>query len=195
MACGALMLALTACAIPTQKAPSTLPPSKVPFGLLNRNLPTTTTSQPKPTPSVPVKVFFLNSTDQLDPVQRFEPPPASLTAVLTTMLEGPSSQETAQGVVTAIPGNVRVLSASGSQSLVTVNMNTAFGQIIGNNIELAVAQIVATIAAENGCGTEVLFEIDGLHTSVPVANGQQVGNPVTLAQFVATLEQFAAICP
>ena len=38
---------------------------KVPFDLLDPHLPTTTTTQPKPSSYVPVKVFFLNPTDQL----------------------------------------------------------------------------------------------------------------------------------
>ena len=63
-------------------------------------------------------------------------------------------------------------------------MNTAFGQITGNNTELAVAQIVATVATENGLATGVIFEIDGQRTSVPIANGSQVAGPVYLIEFL-----------
>ena len=66
----------------------------------------------------------------------------------------------------------------------TVNMNAAFGAITGNSIELAVAQIVATVATENGLNTGVLFEIDGQRTSVPIANGSQVTGPVYLLEFL-----------
>ena len=59
-------------------------------------------------------------------------------------------------------------------------MNSAFGQITGTATELAVAQIVATVATENGYGTGVIFEIDGQRTSVPIANGSQVAGPVYL---------------
>ena len=58
----AAAVAAAGCAIPTQGAPSTIAPSKVPFGLLDPHPPTTTTTQPKPSSFVPVKVFFLNST-------------------------------------------------------------------------------------------------------------------------------------
>jgi spore germination protein GerM len=67
-----------------------------------------------------------------------------------------------------------------------VNFNLAFGEIFGSNSELAVAQVVYTVAAQEGLGTGVLFEIDGAPTSVPVANGEQVSQPVTLSQFVTT---------
>jgi len=42
---------------------------------------------------------------------------------------------------------------------------------------------VATVAAETGAGTGVLFEIEGQHTSVPVANGSEVAGPVYLLDF------------
>ena len=66
----------------------------------------------------------------------------------------------------------------------TVNMNAAFGAITGNSTELAVAQIVATVATENGLSTGVVFEIDGQRTSVPIANGSQVTGPVYLIEFL-----------
>src|ERR1700683_3559142 len=127
------------CAIPTQSAPSTMSASRVPFDLLNPHPPaTTTTTQPKPTSLVSVKVFFLNSSNQLVPEERVVAAPAPLTAVITAMLAGPTQGETAQGVSTAIPSNVTVLSTSTQAGIVTVNMNAAFGAITGNSIELAV---------------------------------------------------------
>jgi len=57
--CAVAAFVAAGCAIPTQNAPSPIAPSKVPFGLLNPHPPTTTTTQPKPSSLVPVKVFFL----------------------------------------------------------------------------------------------------------------------------------------
>jgi Sporulation and spore germination len=172
------------CAIPTQGTPSTMSPSKVPFHLLDPHLPTTTTTQPKPSSLLPVKVFFLNSTNGLVPVQRVVAAPAPLTAIITSMLAGPGVAETRQGISTAIPSDVAVLSTTTQGNIVTVNMNDAFGQITGNSIELAVSQIVATIANEIGPTTGVVFEIEGQRTSVPIANGSQVAEPVYLIEFL-----------
>jgi Sporulation and spore germination len=172
------------CAIPTQNAPSPIASSKVPFDLLNPHPPTTTTTQPKPSSLVPVKVFFLNSSNQLEPAARVVASPAPLTSIITAMLAGPTSAETTNGVFTALPGDVTVLSTTTQGSVVTVNMNTAFGQITGNNTEQAVAQIVATVATENGLATGVIFEIDGQRTEVPIANGSQVAGPVYLIEFL-----------
>jgi spore germination protein GerM len=177
----------SACAIPTQGAPSTMPPSKVPFDLLNPHPPTTTTTtQPKPTSYVAVQVYFLNATSALTAVQRFVAAPAPLMSVLGALLEGPSSSDP-QGITTAIPSNVRVLSAGTTQpGVVTVNMNDAFGAITGNGLEEAVAQIVATVVADQGDNPGVLFEIDGQRTTVPIANGSQSepNAPVYLIEFL-----------
>ena len=183
---GLLALAASACAIPTQGSPSTLPPSKVPFGLLDPHPPTTTTTQPKPSSLVPVKVFFLNATNGLTPAERYVDSPAPLSAVIDAMLAGPSNAETKQGISTAIPSNVALISATTQGNIVTVNMNTAFGEITGTDAELAVAQIVATVATQNGLGTGVNFEIDGQRTSVPIANGSEVAGPVYLIEFLNT---------
>ena len=173
------------CAIPTQSEPVSIAPSKVPFGLLNRHPPTTTTTLPKPSALVPVKVFFLNSNagNQLTQVDRVVSSPAPLTAILTALMAGPTSAEQGSGITTAIPSNVNVLSASTtSPNVVTVNLSSGFGQIIGSATEEAVGQVVATVATENGATTGVIFEIQGDRVSVPIANGSQVPGPVYLSQ-------------
>ena len=98
---------------------------------------------------------------------------------------GPTSGEVASGISSAIPSDVAVLAATtAAGNVVTVNMNSAFGEITGTDTELAVGQIVATVAAANGNGTGVLFEIDGQRTQVPVANGSEVSGPVYLIDFL-----------
>jgi spore germination protein GerM len=174
------------CSIPTQGAPVSIAPSKVPFGLLNPHPPTTTTTQPKPSSLVPVKVFFLNSNanNQLTPADRVVSSPAPLTAILDDLIVGPSAVEQNNGLTTAIPNDVTVLSATANGSIVTVNFNGAFGAITGTATEQAVAQVVATVANASGLGTGVIFQIDGVRTSVPIANGSQVPGPVYILQFL-----------
>jgi spore germination protein GerM len=184
------MLAVFAagCAIPTQGSPSSIAASKVPFHLLDPHPPTTTTTTPpKPSSYVGVKVFFLNTAanNALTPTDRLVSAPAPLTSILTSLVAGPTSGDSAAGLTTAIPSNVTVLSASAPASnVVTVNFNAAFGQITGTDTELAVAQVVDTVVTEVGLGTGVIFEIAGQRTQVPVANGSQVAGPVYLLQFL-----------
>ena len=175
-----------ACSIPTQSQPSAIASSRVPFHLLDPHPPTTTTTQPKQASYVPVKVFYLNTNanDRLQAVVRYVSAPAPLVSIISALLAGPSSGDSAAGLTTAIPTDVAVLSATSTgPKLVTVNFNNAFGQITGNATEEAVAQVVATVANETGAATGVMFEIEGQHTSVPVANGSEVAGPVYLLDF------------
>jgi hypothetical protein len=184
LAVAALAVVAGGCAIPTQSGPSTMAPSKVPFDLLDPHPPTTTTTtQPKPSSYVAAKVFYLNTMNDLTAVQRFVVAPAPLIAVIGALLDGPSGSDP-QGISTAIPSNVRVLTVSTQAGIATVNMNAAFGAITGNSIELAVGQIVATVTADQGGNTGVLFEINGQRNSVPIANGSQVNGPVYLIEFL-----------
>jgi spore germination protein GerM len=171
------------CAIPTQGSPSAIPSGRVPFHLLDPHPPTTTTTQPKPSSYVGVRVYFLNThaNDALTPTNRLVSAPAQLPAIITTLVTGPSSGDSAAGLTTAIPSDVAVISAAAtSQNVVTVNFNTAFGQITGTATEQAVAQVVTTVVDNTSLATGVVFEINGTHTQVPIANGSQVAGPVYL---------------
>jgi spore germination protein GerM len=175
------------CAIPTQGSPSAIASSRVPFQLLNPHPPTTTTTQPKPSSYVSVKVYFLNrnANDALTPVDRLVSAPAPLESIISALLAGPTSGDSAEGLSTAIPSDVTVLSAgTTSSNVVTVNFNAAFGEITGTATEQAVAQVVSTVVNEVGLGTGVVFEIEGQRTQVPIANGSQVAGPVYLLEFL-----------
>jgi len=182
----ALAVATAGCAIPTQGTPNTISKSKVPFNLMDPHPPTTTTTQPNLATYVPIKVYFLDPSDQLVAASRVAAPPAPLIAIIRALLSGPTASETTNDISTAIPSNVRVLSVSQQPgNIVVVNLNAAFGEITGINTQLAVGQIVATVANEVGpTTTGVVFEIEGQRISVPIANGSVVAGPVYLVQFL-----------
>jgi spore germination protein GerM len=178
-------LALAACGIPTQRDPSSISPSRVPLHLASPGGAGTTTTQPDAKSEVQVTVYLLNVDNQLVPVHRVVQVPAPLNSILTAMLGGPIQAEENDGLYTAIPSDVSVISAPLVQgSIVTVNFNTAFGQITGADAELAVAQVVATVVAQSKPTTSVLFEIDGQPISVPISSGAQVSGPVLLWQVI-----------
>ena len=66
-----------------------------------------------------------------------------------------------------------------------MNFNQAFGQIAASDTELAVAQVVFTVAAETSLTTGVLFQINGQTIPVPVGDGSQQTGPVYLSQFAS----------
>jgi len=174
------------CGVPTQAAPQTIPRAQVPFHLLDPEAPTTTTTTPPPPFTVPVLVYLVASTGQnLVSSQRLVAPPAQLSAVLDALLAGPTAGELALGTQTAISSEVRVLGASVNGGVATVNFNSAFGEIVGPQQVLAVAQVVFTVTSQLSPETGVTFEIGGTPTNVPIATGAQVPGPVHLLQYVA----------
>jgi hypothetical protein len=176
-------LVAAGCGIPTQGQPSAVPSNRVPEGLVSPTLPSTTTTQPRT--AVNVTIYLLSSTGGLVSRQRVVQVPAPLKSVLTALFAGPDQSEAQLFIGTAIPTDVSVIGVRTEDSVVTVNLNGAFGQIIGSNTELAVAQVVATVVAQSGSNsTGVIFEIDGEQTEVPVASGAQVSGPVYLLQFL-----------
>jgi spore germination protein GerM len=135
-------------------------------------------------------VFFVNlATQQLQPEFRYvaspaPQTPAPLTSVIAAMLAGPNNTESSD-VYSAIPSDVSVISTTQAPgNVVIVNMNNPFAAVPGVDSELAAGQIVATVAAEKGPGTGVLFEIEGERTSVLIANGSEAAGPVYLLDFV-----------
>ena len=174
-------LVAAGCAIPTQKVPSAIPASHVPFGLLNPQLPTTTTT---PQASVPVKIYLLGPNRRPVGESRVVAVPAPLKQVIVQLLQGPIQKEKRAGIRTAIPDNVRVASAivSKTQEVATVDFNEAFGQIAGPDTPLAVAQVVFTVVAQTSLTTGVVFQIDGQPIPVPVGNRTQT-TPVYLSQY------------
>jgi spore germination protein GerM len=179
-------LALAACGIPTQQAPSSISSNRVPVGLTNPGAGGTPPTQPNAKSEVRVTISLLDSDNALAPVDRYVQVPAPLQSILTAMLGGPTQNEENDGLYTAIPSDVAVLSPPTVQgSVVTVNFNDAFGEITGSDAALAVAQVVATVVAwKTKPGTSVLFEIDGQPTSVPTSSGAQVSGPVFLWQVI-----------
>jgi hypothetical protein len=177
-------LVAAGCAIPTQKSPSAIPAGRVPPGLESPATSSTTTTQPKVSSEVEVKIFLVGPRGALVPRSRVVEVPAPLSSIITSMLAGPDQTESGLGITTAIPNNVQLLSAKRVGGVVTVNFNLAFGQITGSATELAVAQVVATVVTQIGNSTGVVFEIEGEAISVPIASGAQVPGPVYLLQFL-----------
>ena len=86
-----LGLAGAGCGIPTQQGPNTILPNQVPFGLLSSEPPSTTTTQPRLSSLVPVKIYLLTRDQQLTAVERYVFSPAPLNSVLAALVSGPTA--------------------------------------------------------------------------------------------------------
>jgi hypothetical protein len=180
----AIAVLAAGCGVIATSGPHAIPQSQVPFHLLTRKAPTTTTTT-APLNIVPVTVWLVSPTQQyLVPVQRSLRTTATLRTVLNALLDGPSTPEREKGVRTAISGTVHLLGWKATTSLATLDFNQAFGQISGTEQVLAVAQVVFTASGELGENCGIQFKIDGVPTEVPTATGAQVAGPVHLLQYL-----------
>lgn len=189
LALAAVALAAAACGVTTGGGARAIPPDQVPFHLLTKVPPsTTTTTAPA---DVPVTVYFVAATGQkLTAAQRTVPTDNALSTVLRALLGGPTTVEETYGVRTAISADVHLVRArperpTGTTGVVTLDFNQAFGQISGTQQVLAVAQIVLTTTSYMGSGYGVQFQIAGVPTDVPTASGAQVAGPVRRTTYAA----------
>jgi spore germination protein GerM len=186
----AVLMGSAGCGVVADGGPRAIPATQVPFHLLTRAVPTTT-STTAPIATAAVTVYFVAHTQQfLYLAQRAVPAPATLRTVLDELLAGPTTTERTAGVRTAIGDGVRLLSVrplviKPSTDVVTVDFNLSFGQISGTQQVQAVAQVVFTVAALLGPQVGVQFQIDGAATDVPTDTGAQVGGPVTKSQYAS----------
>lgn len=174
---------LTACGVPTGP-PRAISPDQVPFALTSPNPPETTTSI---VPSaVPFYIYLFTSIGTLTQYPRFlNVKVAGLTAILETLITGPSVLEAQSGVTTSIPADTRVLSVSPPVGrVVTVNFSDALLRVTGSSQVQAVEQIVFTIDSAQP-STAVQFEINGFAIEVPKGDGTETANPVTVADYPA----------
>jgi spore germination protein GerM len=192
---GALALALTAgCGIPTSGSPKAIAKDDVPFHLLNPS-PSTTEKPPTVPAGVPEIIYLVATTQNLIPVTRNVEVPANLTEVLGALLEGPTSFETAFGIQSYLTGTTDQVSASVQGGIATVDFTSnPLVQVVGPNQTLAIAQVVYTATEQSGV-TGVDFEIGGVPTDVPIANGSQVSGPVDRSDYLSQAPTTAAPLP
>ncbi|HEY7949181.1 MAG TPA: GerMN domain-containing protein [Acidimicrobiales bacterium] len=185
---GVTVIGLTACGVPVDRSPTALPRRGIPFGLLQPSPPSTTTTSAVSPAAVTIRIFLVSPSGRLVAVAR-EVPPAqdSLDTVLDTLVKGPSNEEAAAGLQSAVPTQTTVLGAViGAGGVATVNLSGTFGQLVGQAQIEAVAQIVFSSSVVPGV-TGVTFELSGRAVNVPTASGAQVP--------IATMAQFAALAP
>lgn len=173
-----------ACGVGAGGGARAIPDDQVPFHLLTKEPPsTTTTTVPA---AVPVTVYFESGANQtLTTAQRTVPVQNTVRTVVHALLAGPTTIERSAGVRTAISPDVQLIKArperpagTGTTGVVTLDFNQAFGAISGTQQVVAVAQIVYTVTGYMGTGYGVQFEIEGVATDVPTATGAQVTGPV-----------------
>jgi hypothetical protein len=123
-------------------------------------------------------VYFLRD-GKIAPVRRtiLETPHPELAAV-SALLEGPTDDEAAEGLVTAIPETTEVTGVSVKDGVATVDLSGDFDDGGGSASMLGrVAQIVATLTRFEGV-ERVAFELDGKKVESIGGEGVVVDPPI-----------------
>lgn len=109
-------------------------------------------------------------------------------AVLESLFAGPNSEERDQGLDTAIPDDVELLSPPRTVGQVlTINVNSAFDALNPDSLQLAVAQIVNTATTIDRVQA-VQLEIDGAERVWPLGSGELTARALTAYDYPGLVE-------
>jgi spore germination protein GerM len=167
------------CGVGSDDAPRPLAADDVPFGLLEPRSTSTTSAPEAPAPNEVVQVYLLASDGRLEGVLRrvvaTENRSTLAANALRVLLEGPTDEERAGGITSAIPTGTRLRGVlQPSDGVVTVDLSREFTTegLEGRGQIAALAQVVFT-ATELDRISGVRFAIEGEPRAVPrgVAGG------------------------
>ena len=174
-----VVVGVSACGVSTDDRASRVPNHDVPFGLLEQN------SGARPSnPGGAETSIFLVKNDRLAPTVRRIDPSARPQTVLRALERGPTKEEVAAGLRSALPETHAVDVASLAAGTVTVELDPAFTTLPSGDQLLALAQLVFTLTARPGIG-QVRFTLEGQAIEVPRADGSLVATPVSRDDYAA----------
>ena len=171
-------LVLASCGIPVDDAPETFSLEEV--GPALEDLPAAGELAAAP--------LYLVGDDGLVRVTRDLPVPIDAGAVLESLLAGVTEPEDRSGLSSSIPVGTDLLGFDIAESIATVNLTANFATVGGQQEILAVAQIVLTLTQFGGTDG-VVFELDGVTTDVPTADGALATVAVTPADYESLIER------
>lgn len=128
--------------------------------------------------------IYLVRNDALVRVTRDLPSPPSLTSIFDSLLERVTEPERRANLRTAIPPGTRTIEVTEDGSTLRIDLSQEFASVGGEEEIFAVAQIVLTATSIEGVDL-VAFQLDGVPTDVPVANGALSADPVGADDYAA----------
>ncbi len=180
----AVMLFLTGCGVPVQDDPMQVQPEVVPSQLRPQATPQTQ-SPSTADPSKPKALIHFVRADRLVALTRDVPAGSvedRLNAVLAALVVGPTEEELARGVASALPEGLqlKVLSVDGPEVVLELSGETD-GRSATENV-LAVGQIVLSVTSVRPV-TKVRLARDGRPVEALLADGALTAEPLTAADY------------
>lgn len=173
-----LALVIASCGIPVDDAPETFSLGDV--GPAIEDLPVTGELAAAP--------LYLVGEAGLVRVTRDLPVPVDAEAVLGSLLAGVTEPEDRSGLSSSIPVGTELLGLQVSDGIATVDLSADFATVGGQQEISAVAQIVLTVT-QSGEAEGVVFELDGVRTDVPTAEGALAEVAVTSDDYESLIER------
>jgi len=170
---GCTFIVLVGCGVSNDASPRDIPARDVPFELVAVASPTDT-----PTEGGDAGQIFLVGPERLAAAGRTLGPNGNAFDAITTLLAGPTAEEAAQGLRTAIPSGTRLLAADLEDGVLTIDLSNELLLVQGVEQRTAVAQLVFTSTGTDDVD-RVLFAIEGNLTEVPVDDGSLSAEPLT----------------
>jgi spore germination protein GerM len=182
------LLGLAGCGVPTSGEPETIPASDVPYGLASP-----TPAEPSD-PSVQTMIaetgIYLVTAEDVLVARGRELPPGSveeqLEALLGQLAAGPSEQERADELSTALPPEVGLHVTGIEDGTATIDIAGPVDAPSGADSRLAVAQIVLTATSVPDVQA-VRLTRGGDPVDAPLPDGELTSEPLTADEFAAVL--------
>jgi spore germination protein GerM len=133
---------------------------------------------------------YLTEKGAIRPVTRQVPrTPRIGTGSLEALLVGPTANESARGVTTAIPAGTSLLGLVIDQGLAKVNLSSRFSAAADTgSVAVRVAQVACTLASFPSI-KGLLISLEGRPLSVPLGDGALTDRPVTCASYARYLRR------
>jgi spore germination protein GerM len=168
------IVSLSACSVGSEDAANRVAPEDVPFDLLDVS--STSTSIVPSTGSMVVREIYLVRDERLRVVTR---PETAVNAanLLSLLAAGPTEQEIAAGVRTAVVPELAQVTDNAGDTVV-VDLAAEFSSLAPAEQRMALAQVTYTLT-QLPAVSAVRFLVAGQEVSVPSGDGSSVDRPVT----------------
>ncbi len=170
-----IVAALPACGVPLQSSPEALGPGIGPEAPLE---------VPTADGTADGAVYMVDGEMLVAVARGTTTEPAD---TLQQLLAGPTAQEEAAGLRTAIPASSVVRQVSVAEGVATVDVSPEFAGVGGQEEIMAIAQLVLTLTAR---GVErVTIHLEGLPVALPLPNGVLVTDPVGFDDYQVLIDR------